>query len=56
MNDTQFSHPTASRRGFLGVAGSALAGSALPAAADESPAVAGLPAGGVHAAGREVIH
>ena len=34
MNDTRFSHPTASRRGFLGVAGSALAGSALPAAAD----------------------
>ena len=26
MNDTRFSHPTASRRGFLGVAGSALAG------------------------------
>ena len=56
MTDTRVSHPTASRRGFLGVAGSALAGSALPAAADESPAVAGLPAGGVHAAGSDEIH
>lgn len=56
MNDTRVSTPTASRRGFLSVAGSALAGSALPTAADEPPAAAGLPAGGVHAAGSDEIH
>jgi hypothetical protein len=54
MNDTRFSHPTASRRGFLGVAGIAFAGTT--AAADEPPATAGLPAGGVHAAGSDEIH
>ena len=58
MNDARFSRTVASRRGFLGVAGGALAGSGLTgsaAAADEPPA-AGVPAGGVHVSGSDEIH